>query len=109
VELIILASGMAADVANTSLVTSGHYEVIITTSMITHDRYLFRASDIYYINDKDFFHYQENMPQTKTIRLSSEKPLKEADAPKSVSTASTTGPNEDAIHTLLVQHIGGEI
>jgi hypothetical protein len=49
------------------------------------------------------------MPQTKTIRLSSEKPLKEADAPKSVSTASTTGPNEDAIHTLLVQHIGGEI
>jgi hypothetical protein len=108
-ELIILASGVAADVANTSLVSSGHYEVIITTSMITRDRYLFRASDIYYINEKDFYHYQENMPQTKTIRLSSEKPLKEADAPKSVSTASTTGPNEDAIHTLLVQHIGGEI
>jgi hypothetical protein len=74
-ELIILASGVAADVANTSLVSSGHYEVIITTSMITHDRYLFRASDIYYINEKDFYHYQENMPQTKTIRLSSKKPL----------------------------------
>jgi hypothetical protein len=109
VELIILASGVAADVANTSLVTSGHYEVIITTSMITHDRYLFRASDIYYINDKDFYHYQENMPQTKTIKLSSEKPLKEADNPKSVATASTTGPKEDAVHTLLVQQIGGGI
>jgi hypothetical protein len=107
VELIILASGVAADVANTSLVTSGHYEVIITTSMITHDRYLFRASDIYYINDKDFYHYQENMPETKTIKLSSNKPLKEADNPKSVATASTTDPKEDTAHTLLVQQIGG--
>jgi hypothetical protein len=107
-ELIILASGVAADVANTSLVSSGHYEVIITTSMITHDRYLFRASDIYYINDKDFYHYQENMPQTKTIRLSSDKPLEE-DTPESVSTASTTGTNEHGAHTLLVQQLGGGI
>jgi hypothetical protein len=69
-ELIILATGVAADVANSSMVSSGHYEVIITTSMTTDERYLFRSSDIYYINDKDFFHYQENLPQTKTIMLS---------------------------------------
>ncbi|MGB3212594.1 MAG: hypothetical protein WBB19_17970 [Desulforhopalus sp.] len=72
-EYIIMASGIAADVANTSLVDSGHYEVIITTSMTTDSRYLFRASDIYYINEKDFYHYQENMPPTKTIRLTSEQ------------------------------------
>ncbi len=70
-ELILLAVGVAADVANTSLVTSGHYEIIITTSMITHDQYLFRASDIYYINAKDFYHYQERTPETRTIKLSS--------------------------------------
>lgn len=73
-ELILLALGTVADIANTSLVSNGNNEVIITTSMIKDDRYLFRASDIYYINDKDFYHYQENMPQTKTIRLSSGKP-----------------------------------
>lgn len=70
-ELILLAAGVAADVANTSLVTSGHYEIIITTSMITDDRYLFRASDIYYINEKDFYQYQENMPEPRAIKLSS--------------------------------------
>lgn len=70
-ELILLAAGVAADIANTSLVASGHYEIIITTSMITDDRYLFRASDIYYINESDFYQYQERMPETKTIKLSS--------------------------------------
>ncbi len=70
-ELVILGTGVAADVANTSFSSSGNYEVIITTSMVTDGRYLFRASDIYYINDKDFFHYQQSQPQTKTIKLSS--------------------------------------
>ncbi len=72
-ELIILAAGVGADIANTSMVASSHYEVIITTSIITDNQYLFRASDIYYINEKDFFQYQENMPQTKTIKLSDQK------------------------------------
>ncbi len=73
-EVVLLTLGTVADFANTSLVSNGHYEVIITTSMINDDRYVFRASDIYYINDEDFYHYQENMPQTKTILLSSGKP-----------------------------------
>lgn len=76
-DLILLASGIAADVANTSLVTNGNYEVIITTSMITHDQYLFRASDIYYINEKDFYHYQNTIPRTETIKLSSGRYRKE--------------------------------
>jgi hypothetical protein len=55
--------------------------------MINNDRYLFRASDIYYINEKNFYHYQENMPQTKTIRLSSGKPLEQTDTPELLPTA----------------------
>lgn len=69
-ELLLLAGGIAADVANTSISTSSRYDVIITTSLISKDRYLFRASDIYYINDKDFYHYQTQLPQTRTISLS---------------------------------------
>lgn len=71
-DLLILATGVASDVANTSIATSGHYEVIITTSMIDKNQYLFRSSDIYYINDKDFHQYSEIMPKTKNIQLSSE-------------------------------------
>lgn len=74
--LMTLAAGVAADVANSSLAISGHYEVIITTSMILDKQYIFRASDIYYINDKDFWHYEEQLPQTKTIRLTSSAPEK---------------------------------
>ncbi len=47
---------------------SGHYEIIISTSMVTNEKYLFRTSDIYYINDPDFWHYQ-NQPPNKVIRL----------------------------------------
>lgn len=68
-ELIVLATGAAADIANTSYTSTGQYEVIITTSMVEDDTYLFRASDIYYINDKDFYQYQENHTETATINL----------------------------------------
>jgi hypothetical protein len=70
-NLLILATGALTDAANTNLVINGKYEVIITTSMVDGGRYLFRSSDIYYINDKDFLHYRENMPSASTVRLSS--------------------------------------
>jgi hypothetical protein len=88
-ELILIAVGAATDVANTSLVNSGHYEIIITTSMIHNDKYLFRSSDIYYINEKDFYHYQESMPQTKTITLSSKIPHNQPDTPKVLPATAT--------------------
>lgn len=76
-ELVTMAAGVAADVANTSLVVNGHYEVIITTSIVKKGKYLFRSSDIYYINDKDFWHYLDQMPTTRTIRLTGGgKPVK---------------------------------
>ena len=70
-ELISLAIGVAADIVNTSYTANGHYEVIITTSMIEKGKYLFRASDIYYINDKDFYQYQETHTVTTPIILKS--------------------------------------
>lgn len=72
-ELVILATGVAADIANTSYTANGNYEVIITTSMVENGKYLFRASDIYYINDKDFYQYQETHTQTTPITLKSKK------------------------------------
>jgi len=70
-ELLILAGGITADLLNASVATKGQHEIIITTSLINNNKYLFRASDIYYINDKDTWHYRESMPATKTIQLSS--------------------------------------
>ncbi len=52
---------------------SGHYEVIITTSMVTDNKYLFRTSDIYYINDPDFWHYQNSSPDKKIQLVSTSK------------------------------------
>lgn len=72
-NLLIFASGMLADATNSSLATKGKYEIIITTSMIDKGRYLFRASDIYYINDKDFLHYRDKIPTSSSIKLSSKK------------------------------------
>ena len=68
-DLVTLAIGAASDVANANMTINGHYEIIITTSMLAGGKYLFRASDIYYINDKDFWHYQENLSQAKTMKL----------------------------------------
>ncbi len=50
---------------------NGHYEVIITTSMVTDEKYLFRTSDIYYVNDPDFWHYQGSSP-ARSIQLVSD-------------------------------------
>lgn len=70
-ELVILATGLAADIANTNYTANEHYEVIITTSMVENGEYLFRASDIYYINDKDFYQYQQTHSKTTSITLKS--------------------------------------
>jgi hypothetical protein len=70
VKLLALAAGL--DIANSTSPGNGHYEVIITTSTVTDGKYLFRTSDIYYINDPDFWQYQ-NAPTGKTIQMVSGK------------------------------------
>lgn len=56
------------DLASSYTNDAGQYEIIITTSMISGNKYLFRSSDIYYINDLDFWHYQ-NTTQSKEIQI----------------------------------------
>lgn len=58
-ELQTIAAVGLLDFMNASAVNISNHEIIITTSMVTRGRYLFRTSDLYYINDKDFHHYQD--------------------------------------------------
>jgi len=67
-EIQALAVAAGLDIANSAGPQNGHYEVIITTSMVNDEKYLFRTSDIYYINDPDFWQYQ-NSAMGKTIQL----------------------------------------
>lgn len=76
-EVVAVATAGLVDIANQNLVHNGHYEVIITTSMINGGEYLYRGSDIYYINDKDSFQYRTTMPQTATIPLVAPQALAE--------------------------------
>ncbi|MDR3089587.1 MAG: hypothetical protein LBU39_07210 [Desulfobulbaceae bacterium] len=65
-EVISIATGGAVDYAVQNMVAAGHYEVIITTSIGSGNRYLFRASDIYAINDADYPQYLERQRKSAT-------------------------------------------
>ena len=73
-ELLAIAISAGVDYANTTYARTSNFEVIITTSMIFRQKYLFRSSDIYYINAKDYYHYQEDSRDVKTIQLTEAKP-----------------------------------
>jgi hypothetical protein len=45
-----------------------HHEIIISTSILKDKSYLMRKSDIYYINDADFWHYKPS-PVTTTLKV----------------------------------------
>jgi len=61
-EAIALAAAVAGDLAGGTQVINGHYEVIVSTSIVHDNIYLMRKSSIYYINDPDFWHYQPRSP-----------------------------------------------
>lgn len=61
-QIATMAGAAAADALLTTSVLSGHYEVIITTSIVDNNLYLMRTSNIYYINDPDFWQYQQSTP-----------------------------------------------
>ena len=61
-EIIAIASAAAIDTVSATTTVNGHYEVIITTSIIDGNKYVTRSSDIYYINDADFWQYQQTSP-----------------------------------------------
>ena len=64
----IIAAATAVDVFRANYQPSGHYEVIITTSMLDKTRYVMRFSDIYSIDNADFWQYRQAPPATE-IRL----------------------------------------
>ena len=72
-ELIAIASAAAVDTLRAASVLNEHDEVIITTSIIDADRYVMRTSDIYYINDGDFWQYRQAEPAAE-IRLTDSSP-----------------------------------
>ena len=76
-ELIALVIAGTIDFANASLVTTSNFEVIITTSVIADNTYLFRNSNIYYINDHDSWHYQMGSNPAEINLTSSAAPAAE--------------------------------
>ena len=76
-EIAWLAAAGTADLAQSSYITSSNFEVLVTTSVIADGRYLFRNSNIYYINDQDSWHYQKPFsPAEINLTSSSKIPVK---------------------------------
>ncbi len=67
--IIATALAGAVDFALWENSMKSNYEVIVTTSMVFNKKYLFKSSDIYYINDADYHHFQEKTKTQKTINL----------------------------------------
>ncbi len=56
-ESLIIPAALLIDLGLGSWDSLPHNEVVITTSVLDRDRYLFVQSDLYYINDSDTWHY----------------------------------------------------
>ncbi len=61
-EIAAIVGAATVDALWSTSVVNGHYEVIITTSIVDNNLYIMRKSDIYYINDPDFWQYQQVAP-----------------------------------------------
>lgn len=58
---VVAASG-AIDLYRANARESGQYEVIVSTSIVDKKRYVMRSSDIYYIQNADFWQYRKSSP-----------------------------------------------
>lgn len=68
-DIIAIALAATSDSVNAAFVKQSNMEVIITTSMVFRNKYIFRSSDIYYINTKDAHHYKKFKNTAKTVEL----------------------------------------
>ena len=66
-----IAAGIAADVMGGMMVTNSNYEVIITTSISAEQIFIMRKTDVYYISDPDFWHYQLASPASEINMIDS--------------------------------------
>lgn len=78
----IVAAATAFDIFRVNYQPSGHYEVIITTSIVDDKRYVMRSSDIYYINSADFWHYRQSGPAAEIRLIGSESASRPATTQK---------------------------
>ncbi|MBM9602655.1 hypothetical protein [Desulfopila inferna] len=69
-EIMAISLAAGIDYGNTTYAKTTNLEAIITTSMIFRNKYLFRSSDIYYINSADSHHYKGGR-SSKEIQLTS--------------------------------------
>jgi hypothetical protein len=74
-EVMALAIAGGVDYVNSSYARKTDVEAIITTSMVFRNKYFFRSSDIYYINNADYHQYQNNKSTAKEIQLTSSQAL----------------------------------
>ena len=58
----------AIDAVRVNYQSKEHYEVVITTSIVDGKRYVMRSSDIYYLDNANFWHYRKAVPAAE-IRL----------------------------------------
>lgn len=68
-QLLAIAVAGAYDYYTGVKALNSNYEIVISTSMVSKKKYIFRSSDIYYINDADFWHYQKPQELGKEIQL----------------------------------------
>lgn len=61
-DYLPLLGSMMADVVASTYEDTGRYEVVISTAIVSGNRYLVHRSDIYYIDDPDFWQYQPPPP-----------------------------------------------
>ncbi len=88
-DLLLIGLAGAVDLANASYVQASHYEVVITTSMVEKEQYIFRHSDIYYINDQDFWHYMQDDENATSIAVT-DTYSSNSEAPETTGTISMT-------------------
>ena len=68
-EIIAISLAAGVDYSNAAYAKTTNVEAIVTTSMVFRNKYLFRSSDIYYINNADYHHYNRDFNTAKTINL----------------------------------------
>lgn len=88
-EILAIVGAGLIDYANQNLITNDHHEILITTSLTRNGSYLYRGSDIYYINDPDYTHYMETGQPAKVISLSTPEP---PPAPKKLASVAEPKP-----------------
>ncbi|WP_456385885.1 hypothetical protein [Desulfolithobacter sp.] len=69
-DYLTLLGSMFADVAASTYENTGRYEVVVSTSIVNNSRYLMHRSDIYYIDDPDFWQYRAAPPTTEIELIS---------------------------------------